>query len=205
MPYVTGNTLTVNEFRGASESPTLWTTRGAMESWSRQRRLWGGPIPVGYAFRRPYEGGHSNQSQHYAGTCFDVGQNMFGWTNRQRAALRASARNSGLWVYVEPVIISPTWVHFDRRQRPPACSTGGYPTLRSGSRSVYVLILQDCLNTVGKFAGELDGVFGPLARSAVMGFQRSAGLAEDGVVGCDTWRSLTGAVVGRGRTGSTID
>ena len=74
----------------------------------------GGPIPVGFAFKRPWEGGHSNQSQHYAGVAFDVAQ---GWTNERRALLRNSAKTSGVWSYVEPVSITPTWVHFDKRFR----------------------------------------------------------------------------------------
>ena len=81
------------------------------------------PIPVGYAFRRPWEGGHAGQSQHYAGTAFDVAQL---WTNEQRARLRTSAQNSGLWSYIEPVSISPTWVHFVFRQSPPACCSFGF-------------------------------------------------------------------------------
>lgn len=100
---------------------------------------------LGSHLRDHMNGGHGMQSQHYAGTAFDVGQ---GWTMQQRAALRASATSSGLWSYIEPVSISPTWVHFDRRQSPPACSTGGYPVLRQGSRNPYVLILQDELNTI---------------------------------------------------------
>lgn len=59
MPYNTGRTLTVNEFRGASDSTTLWTTKRTMQSWNTTRYLWGGPIPVGFAFRRSWEGGHS--------------------------------------------------------------------------------------------------------------------------------------------------
>lgn len=107
MPYNVDRTLTVREFKGASSSNTLWTTKRTMTSWNAQRALYGAPIPVGYAFRRPWEGGHAGQSQHYAGTAFDVGQR---WTNREREILRTSAKNSGLWSYVEPVSISPTWV-----------------------------------------------------------------------------------------------
>ena len=33
MPYVWNNTMRVREFRGSSNSPTLWTTRQAMESF----------------------------------------------------------------------------------------------------------------------------------------------------------------------------
>lgn len=57
MPYNTNRTLTVREFRGASKSETLWTTKRTMQSWNTQRYLYGAPIPVGYAFRRPWERG----------------------------------------------------------------------------------------------------------------------------------------------------
>ena len=202
MPYNTNRTLTVREFRGASNSDTLWTTKRTMTSWNRQRELYGSPIPVGYAFRRPWEGGHSGQSQHYAGTAFDVGQL---WTNAQRATLRASAESSGLWSYVEPVSISPTWLHFDRRQSPPACTTGGYPTLRRGSLSVYVLIAQDDLNTLGFATGGLDGIFGARTYNAVRAYQASRNLGIDGIIGCNTWRSLQENVLGAGRTSTTLD
>ena len=202
MPYNANGTLTVREFRGASNSPTLWTTKRTMQSWNSQRYIFGLPIPVGYAFRRPWEGGHSGQSQHYAGTAFDVGQR---WTNEKRAILRNSASNSGLWSYVEPVSISPTWVHFDRRQSPPACSTGGYPMIRRGSLSVYVLIAQDDLNTLGYSTGGLDGIFGSRTETAVRNYQTSRGLSSDGIIGCNTWRSLQENVIGTGRTSSTVD
>jgi hypothetical protein len=64
MPYNEGGTLTVREFRGKSKSPTLWTTKRVMEAWNTTRRAYGAPIPVGYAFRRPYEGGHAHQCSH---------------------------------------------------------------------------------------------------------------------------------------------
>ena len=34
MPYSTGTTLRVREFRGKSGSPVLWTTIAAMEAWN---------------------------------------------------------------------------------------------------------------------------------------------------------------------------
>lgn len=202
MPYNTNRTLKVREFRGSSRSNTLWTDKRTMQAWNSQRYIYGAPIYVGFAFKRPYEGGHGNQSQHYAGTAFDVGQNL---TNAQRAVLRNSAVSSGLWGYVEPVSISPTWVHFDRRFGTPACSTGGYPTLRRGSRGNYVCIAQDDLNTLGFRTGGLDGVFGEQTENAVRRYQTSRGLSSDGIIGCNTWRSLQENVVGTGRTSTTID
>ena len=45
---------------------------------------------------------------------FDVGQTL---TSSRRTALWNSANNSGVWSYVEPISLTPTWVHFDKRFR----------------------------------------------------------------------------------------
>ena len=202
MPYNTNGTLRVREFRGSSRSNTLWTTRNTMRAWNSTRYLYGSGIPVGFAFKRSWEGGHGLQSQHYAGVAFDVGQTL---SNSQRNRLRNVARSSGAWSYVEPASLTPTWVHFDKRAYPSSCSSGGYPLIRQGMRVVYVLVAQDGLNTLGFRTGGLDGVFGTQTRNAVINYQRSRGLTADGIVGCNTWLSLQEDVVGRGRTDTTID
>ena len=202
MPYNSNGTLRVREFRGSSKSNILWTTKRTMQSWNSQRYIYGGPIPVGFAFKRPYEGGHGNQSQHYAGVAFDVGQTL---STTQRNRLYNSAVNSGVWSYVEPKNLTPTWVHFDKRFGTPACSTGGFPLSRRGSLSNYVLIAQDDLNTLGYSTNGLDGIFGSGTQNAVIAYQRSRGLTADGIVGCNTWRSLQEDVVGTGPTSTTID
>lgn len=101
MPYAYGNTMRVREFRGSSNSPTLWTTTRAMESWNTTRRAYGRGIHIGYAYKRIWEGGHGTASQHYAGVSFDVGQNT---TAAQRREIYNIAVNSGVWGYVEPTI-----------------------------------------------------------------------------------------------------
>ncbi len=126
-------------------------------------------------------------------------------TPNRRMQLWNSANNSGIWSFVEPISFTPTWVHFDKRFGKPACSTGGYPLLRRGSLSNYVLIAQDDLNTLGYRTGGLDGIFGPATQTAVINYQRNVGLTADGIVGCNTWRSLQENVVGTGRTSTTID
>ena len=80
------------------------------------------------------------------GVAFDVGQTL---SASQRTRLWQSANNARVWSYVEPISLTPTWVHFDKRFGVPACTTGGFPTLRRGSLSNYVLIAQDYLNTLG--------------------------------------------------------
>ena len=143
-----------------------------------------------------------NQSQHYAGTAFDVGQTL---SDTRRRQLWNSARNSGVWSYVEPISVTPTWVHFDKRFGTPACSYGGYPTLKRGSVSNYVLIAQDDLNTLGYRTNGLEGIFGSATQTAVRNYQAKVGLQVDGIVGCNTWNSLQEAVVGTGATGTTIN
>lgn len=201
MPYVYGDTMRVREFRGSSRSSVLWTTNAAMESWNATRRTYGKPIPFRYAFKRIWEGGHGKQSQHYAGVAFDVGQVL---PQAQRNEIWRVAKNLGVWVYVEPLSMTPTWVHFDKRYGTPACSAG-YPTLRNGSRGVYVLILQDALNALGYTTYTLDGVFGGNTRNALIAFQRNNGLSADGVCGCGTWTKIVNEAVGIGRTPTVID
>ena len=77
--------------------------------------------------------------------------------------------------------------------------------IKRGSISTYVLIAQDDLNTLGYRTGGLDGIFGSQTEQAVRNYQRARGLAVEGIVGCNTWRSLQENVVGTGRTSTTID
>ena len=111
------------------------------------------------------------------------------------------------WGYVEPLSMTPTWVHFDRRYGKPACpnTTAGYPTCRRGNRSTYVLILQDALNALGYPAGGLDGIFGARTETALKGAQRAFGLTADGICGCASWRKIAAAAVGIGRTQTVVD
>lgn len=64
-----------------------------------------------------------------------------------------------------------------------------YPTLLIGSKSDYVLHWQKYLNLLGFACGNEDGVFGANTRAAVMEYQRSKGLAADGIIGAKTWES----------------
>ena len=190
MPYITNRTLKVGEFRGVSESDILWTDKRCMLAWNSFRYIYGKPIFVGFAFRRPYEGGHGILSQHYAGLAFDVGQNL---NTNERNNMRNLAISSGIWNYVEPASLTPRWVHFDERQ-----VAFGYPLIRQGSRGVYVCILQDGLTTLGYNTGGLDGVFGTQTESSVKEYQRTRGLVVDGIIGPATWRRLMEEVVGKG-------
>jgi peptidoglycan hydrolase-like protein with peptidoglycan-binding domain len=64
--------------------------------------------------------------------------------------------------------------------RPPE-STG--TALREGDSGDRVLALQNRLRSRGYFSGLATGYFGPVTRDAVIGFQNSLGLSEDGIAG----------------------
>lgn len=103
MPYNSGRSLTVSEFRGSNNTGLLWTDRRAMQAWNSFRYIYGRPIYVGFAFKRPWEGGHGTLSQHYAGLAFDVGQNL---NSEERDRMRNLAISSGIWNYVEPAYLT---------------------------------------------------------------------------------------------------
>ena len=64
-----------------------------------------------------------------------------------------------------------------------------HPLLRRGDRGNFVTLLQFILSDYG-YDLTPDGSFGALTENAVKDFQRKNGLAEDGVVGKNTWKTL---------------
>lgn len=62
--------------------------------------------------------------------------------------------------------------------------------LEFGSNGLAVVVLQDRLRAKGFPAGASDGVFGDNTRNAVILFQKSVGLAPDGIVGKKTREAL---------------
>ncbi len=64
--------------------------------------------------------------------------------------------------------------------------------VRQGSRGSTVTQLQQKLASLGFSPGPIDGIFGPKTRAAVLAFQRSRGIAVDGIVGPQTWGRLAG-------------
>lgn len=69
--------------------------------------------------------------------------------------------------------------------------------LREGMTSEYIRVIQEYLtfihNTLPEIpAVQTTGYFGPVTRSAVLAFQRYAGLPESGVVGAATWDAIAG-------------
>ena len=64
------------------------------------------------------------------------------------------------------------------------------PALHNGSQGEKVRKLQERLQALGYYEGEVDGQFGPGTRDAVIAFQKKNGLDADGLAGAETQKIL---------------
>ncbi|HWR24055.1 MAG TPA: peptidoglycan-binding domain-containing protein [Feifaniaceae bacterium] len=185
MPGSINGMLTVRAFRGKSESPILWTDIRAVAA--AEKLMISAKHPVRYAFRRVSEGGHVGQSPHYAGLAFDFGYNLNSASQLSiaRRALAAAGFQS-----VEPLFMTPGWVHAEISVLPPASLCGGYPRIDPGMRGVHVFVLQDALIQHGLSSSGLTGCFSASTAADVRRFQQKNGLPATGAADGATWQAL---------------
>ena len=65
-----------------------------------------------------------------------------------------------------------------------------YALSKQGSRGTEVKNIQKKLKELGFYSGNIDGIFGPQTKNAVINFQRQKGLKVDGIVGAKTLQAL---------------
>ncbi|ERK31835.1 GH25 family lysozyme [Clostridium intestinale] len=75
---------------------------------------------------------------------------------------------------------------------PGPITLAGCPLIKIGASGNITRLVQEKLNTLGFNCGAADGIFGEKTRAAVIVFQSSRGLSQDGIVGQNTWRKLLG-------------
>ena len=79
-----------------------------------------------------------------------------------------------------------------------------WPLFRNGDHGYEVYAIQALLDFHGQNL-DVDGIFGPQTRTAVVNFQNQKGLSADGIVGPKTWSALIiGAQVQYGSSGSAV-
>ena len=66
----------------------------------------------------------------------------------------------------------------------------GCPTLREGNKGNITKLLQEKLVSLGYNTNGVDGIFDSQTKAAVISYQKSRGLSQDGIVGQNTWREL---------------
>ena len=66
----------------------------------------------------------------------------------------------------------------------------GCPTLRQSNEGNITKLLQEKLVSLGYNTNGVDGIFGSQTKVAVISYQKSKGLSQDGIVGQNTWRKL---------------
>lgn len=86
-----------------------------------------------------------------------------------------------------------TPVETDGENKPTESHSTTYnkPTLRVGSKGIYVKELQTFLKEKGMYHGKIDGDFGNLTKQAVIEWQGYCELKKDGIVGAYTWSTIS--------------
>lgn len=69
-----------------------------------------------------------------------------------------------------------------------------FPTLKKGDSNNYVLYLQYGLHLMCYNVNGFDGIFGNGLYNAVINFQKSNDLIQDGIVGKNTWNILSSEI-----------
>ncbi len=121
-------------------------------------------------FRRTFEGGSIAQSMHYAGIAADV-----------------------------DTPIEQPYFPF-RENNHVSLHPFGYPNVSFGASGIYVLILQDCLMTLGLYGNDIDGFFGNKTLRALLEFKKQLSLSATLICDAESWYHITNLVTGIGIT-----
>ena len=112
------------------------------------------------------------------------------WKIREPGGTLFGVSTGAFWVQIIAVAQAPT--------------LPGWPTLKLNDTGTNVSALQYLLHVHGQSLN-VDGIFGNATQSAVMSFQGSVGLNQDGIVGANTWSALiAGTQLSQGASGDGV-
>lgn len=160
------------------------------------------PVTINSAYRtkshNASQGGASN-SYHLYGRAFDVAFSS-GYKYLTSVDKMCNFFNT---LGLKGIIKYPTFVHIDTRtgakyhannkKQLLTFGTVNIPfkgNLKQGSKNIYVGIMQYKLKMLGYNIGNADMIFGTNTLNTVKQYQKSQGLAVDGIVGKNTWTKL---------------
>jgi peptidoglycan hydrolase-like protein with peptidoglycan-binding domain len=86
-------------------------------------------------------------------------------------------------IAVDGEVGETTWLNLDEADQ-------SKPILKPGSRGLPVRRAQKRMTLAGYDTGGVDGVYGSKTESAVKKLQQDYGLAQDGIVGPQTWAKI---------------
>lgn len=186
LPYARHSLLSVDSFRSRSTSNLIWTDMRAIKALDLLLALSDTKI-VRYAFRRIGEAVHTGQSAHYAGLAFDLGYRL---SLIEQLHLAELALTCCGFERVEPLSLTPGWLHVEKLIAEPASLKGGYPLLKLGDRGVHVFVLQDALLRHEMLSAGITGCFCSATAFDVRRFQTAFALEPTGKVNALTWEAL---------------
>ncbi len=186
MPYILNNSMLVSDFFKNSSSYIGWSSSSFLQAWDSFSF---GEIRPCHVFRRLCEGGHIQNSMHFAGLAAD-----FEISDSDTEKAKISDINN--FFRFSENYSSKIHVSSQNLQKQ-------FPRLSYGMSGLFVLILQDALNTLGFTGGELDGFFGSRTKHSLGEFQKSQNLPVSYEADADTWLHLTLLAAGHGISGTT--
>lgn len=115
----------------------------------------------------------------------------------------------GTWNRISNIYVSVTRLAELGGESEPLPSTRPGGVYRQGDQGPYVRLAQYFLRVISNYYNavrpiQIDGVFGPETKNAVMDFQRRFGLTADGVIGPATWNSLYNVFMGIANTSGLV-
>lgn len=186
MPYTTDGVLTVDSFRGKSNTRLLWSTKLFLKSANESFHRLKVPFEVTHGFSRAWEHFENEQFAHKLGTAITGGQNL---NARRKEAFLKELEMQDDYTFLQDFDHAPSIIHF-HQCFDPISDVIVFSKVQQGSVGVSVCALQDALWALGYEVASINGIFDDQLEQELRRFQSTCGLSADGIAGAETWKML---------------